>query len=1837
MLRCMPPLWRCNRHVEALDRRHCSLQAVPEEIYRYSRSLEELLLDANQLRELPKPFFRLLNLRKLGLSDNEIQRLPPEVANFMQLVELDISRNDIPEIPESIKFCKSLEIADFSGNPLSRLPEGFTQLRSLGHLALNDVSLQSLPNDIGNLANLVTLELRENLLKTLPTSLSFLVKLEQLDLGGNDLEVLPDTLGALPNLRELWLDRNQLSALPPELGNLRRLVCLDVSENKLEQLPNEVSGLVALTDLLLSQNLLECIPDGIGQLKQLSILKVDQNRLTEVTESIGDCENLSELILTENMLTALPKSLGKLAKLTNLNVDRNRLTSLPAEIGGCANLNVLSLRDNRLALLPPELANTTELHVLDVAGNRLQNLPFALTNLNLKALWLAENQSQPMLKFQTEDDEKTGEKVLTCYLLPQQPSPSLENLLQNSVDESWTDTNLNRVSVIQFLDEPKVDDEEESGAERRGLQRRATPHPSELKVMKKVIEVRRNEVYAAKPDTDLNSPNSEEKRLSAMSNRSEDSHLSNSTASADFRGEEQGEEGERSWPNGQVPEMQELEKEAKPRAEEEHKEAADQEEDDVEVEYNEPTVHFAEDTLIRSEDEDEDEERPFPVEKQRLIRKDTPHYKKHFKITKLPKPEAVVALLQGLNSDGVPKEEEELGGCNNNTEPEDQEEAWDEDDRKNGALSAQPSVKGVSFDQANNLLIEPARIEEEELTLTIVRQTGGLGISIAGGKGSTPYKGDDEGIFISRVSEEGPAARAGVRVGDKLLEVNGVSLHCAEHHVAVEALRGSGSSVSMTVLRERMVEPENAITVTPLRPEDDYSPRERRGGLRFPERPEGAPPTERYSTCLMRNEKGLGFSIAGGKGSTPYRAGDTGIFISRIAEGGAAHRDGILRVGDRVISINGVDMTEARHDQAVALLTASSPTIVLLVEREGAEQLSEGDSPGVPRVRMHSPPPPPSHGESPPEETPSLQRNHLPKGLEDQYPIEEIHLVKAGGPLGLSIVGGSDHSSHPFGIHEPGVFISKVIPRGLASRSGLRVGDRILEVNSIDLRHATHQEAVNALLSNTQELTMLVRRDPPPPGMQEICIEKAPGEKLGISIRGGAKGHAGNPFDPTDEGIFISKVSSAGAAARDGRLKVGMRILEVNHQSLLGMTHTEAVQILRSVGDALLVLVCDGFDPKAAAAIEMSPGIIANPFAAGIGRKNSLESISSIDRDLSPEELEILQKEMEMVREATQWEREEMEKVEWMRREREAATQQLEEEAENITSEPLRLDYRTLAALPSSGLQRVNRTAPAGESGTGNSRRETPYSPSNQQASINFITSQDDSKSTKPGVIQPLSRVRQNAASHNSEDGDSPNPFQQPELCFSIQNSQKPPSPPSPDEIPINVKQAYKTFAAVPLSHPLLETQELPGQTSTENPKTASEVATHSPSGLHSPEQRSFRERQKYFEIEVKQQQMDKPPKRVSLVGEDDLKKMKEEEARKLQQKRTLLLEEEAEEDEMVKQVPEMSMQSSVIIEGVEYKIERLNGRSIQAPATRASEVNENSSSQRNSLEEGIKPEQRTNSMSGLSPLYLGAGDAVAPVRTAKAERRHQERLRMQSPELLSGQEKELSPAERRALEAEKRAMWRAARSSALEDSIKQYEQDLARKLYQSRQWAPAPGARPAQMSSPMQSHASRIPGSGSQSRMKSLEQDALKAQMVIAKSKEGKKRSTLEQLAESPSPVPTPSPTPLEDCSPRNVTSPGRLSMSEKKFDYREFAAIPSSKPVYEIQSPDAADDLRYIDDRNNSVPQEQDGQPDEEEMLVTRDSSTPTSSALEEMALYSSKRKLRHSRRSLEAAVPT
>ena len=98
-----------------------------------------------------------------------------------------------------------------------------------------------------------------------------------------------------------------------------------------------------------------------------------------------------------------------------------------------------------------------------------------------------------------------------------------------------------------------------------------------------------------------------------------------------------------------------------------------------------------------------------------------------------------------------------------------------------------------------------------------------------------------------------------------------------------------------------------------------------------------------------------------------------------------------------------------------------------------------------------------------------------------------------------------------------------MVPDGQAARTNLRIGDRILSVNSVDITRATHQEAVMALIAPENEMVLDVQHDPPPVGLAEIHIQKiSQAEKIGISIKGGAGEKSANPLDPTDEGVFIT-------------------------------------------------------------------------------------------------------------------------------------------------------------------------------------------------------------------------------------------------------------------------------------------------------------------------------------------------------------------------------------------------------------------------------------------------------------------------------------------------------------------------------------------------------------------------------------------------------------------------------------------------------------------------------------------------------------------------------------------
>lgn len=256
-------------------------------------------------------------------------------------------------------------------------------------------------------------------------------------------------------------------------------------------------------------------------------------------------------------------------------------------------------------------------------------------------------------------------------------------------------------------------------------------------------------------------------------------------------------------------------------------------------------------------------------------------------------------------------------------------------------------------------------LREEKYEIHIERSRAGLGLSIAGGRGSTPFKGDDEGIFISRVTENGPADLAGLRVGDKVLTVNGVSVVGVSHYDAVEVLKASGSVLILEISREvtRLVRDFDAKSSDTHSLDSNIASAKQHELLpRVPSplnllpaaaSPQNLPPASAddsmrkvlVHTTLIRDSRGLGFSIAGGKGSQPFKSGSDAIYVSRITEGGVAHKDGKLALGDRVVSINGVDLAGAKHDQAVGMLTGLERFVRLVVEREVAGE-SPSPSPG---------------------------------------------------------------------------------------------------------------------------------------------------------------------------------------------------------------------------------------------------------------------------------------------------------------------------------------------------------------------------------------------------------------------------------------------------------------------------------------------------------------------------------------------------------------------------------------------------------------------------------------------------------------------------------------------------------------------------------------------------------------------------------------------------------------------------------------------------------------------------------------------------------------------------
>ncbi|CAH2108405.1 unnamed protein product [Euphydryas editha] len=313
------------------------------------------------------------------------------------------------------------------------------------------------------------------------------------------------------------------------------------------------------------------------------------------------------------------------------------------------------------------------------------------------------------------------------------------------------------------------------------------------------------------------------------------------------------------------------------------------------------------------------------------------------------------------------------------------------------------------------------------LTVVLSRAGGaGLGFSIAGGS-DNPHIADDPLIYVTKLIPGGAAAASQLQINDAILQVNDTSVENVTHAEAVDALKKAGSTVRLKIRRRQTS--EDTLNVSQISNKE-----------------------EAVEIELVKGGSGLGFSIAGGLGNQ-HIPGDNGIYVTKIMAGGAAHRDGRLRVGDKLLMVKNtskgdVSLDNVTHEDAVSALKASGERVQLVL---------------VPGPRHAQPSPRASRANTPSSTANSLRRSSDAADGEEPRVVE---LEKGPQGLGFNIVGGED--GH-------GIYVSFLLAGGPAERSAqLRRGDRLLAVNDVDITHATHEQAARALKSTGQNVKLTV-------------------------------------------------------------------------------------------------------------------------------------------------------------------------------------------------------------------------------------------------------------------------------------------------------------------------------------------------------------------------------------------------------------------------------------------------------------------------------------------------------------------------------------------------------------------------------------------------------------------------------------------------------------------------------------------------------------------------------------------------------------------------------------------
>ncbi|XP_013131079.1 membrane-associated guanylate kinase, WW and PDZ domain-containing protein 2a isoform X2 [Oreochromis niloticus] len=490
--------------------------------------------------------------------------------------------------------------------------------------------------------------------------------------------------------------------------------------------------------------------------------------------------------------------------------------------------------------------------------------------------------------------------------------------------------------------------------------------------------------------------------------------------------------------------------------------------------------------------------------------------------------------------------------------------------------------------------------EYQDIEVHLRRQKSGFGFRVLGGdEAGQPVSPETrEKILIGAIIEKSPADLDGrLRPGDELLFVDGIPVVGKPHRYVIDLMHGAARTGQVNLVIRRRVQaagescPENgrspgSVSTQHSSPRSDFTygnststPQAPNAGMgnagmgNAGSTSDGTSNTQPSDVIISRKEsEGFGFVIisslnrpeAATTNTVPHK-------IGRIIEGSPADRCGKLKVGDRILAVNNQSIVNMPHADIVKLIKDAGLSVTLRiipqeeVSNPPSAPSSEKQSPMAhqhsPKAQLNTaasqsnqavtePSPSVSQPNPMPHQSPVTQ---LPAPTPQTYTHEGRSEVKARQDVKPDIRQPpfTDYRQPPVDYRHPPVADYRQPP-------------------TLDYRHPPLLD-YRQLATDARQFAIPEYRMPPVQLTQDFDFFTVELEKsvkgFGFSIRGGRE----YKMD-----LFVLRLAEDGPAIRNGRMRVGDQIIEINGESTRDMTHARAIELIKSGGRRVRLLLKRG-------------------------------------------------------------------------------------------------------------------------------------------------------------------------------------------------------------------------------------------------------------------------------------------------------------------------------------------------------------------------------------------------------------------------------------------------------------------------------------------------------------------------------------------------------------------------------------------------------------------------------------------------------------------------------------